>query len=390
MFRSSGLIVLMFSSVMFFAGCAKKDPPPMAPPAPLVTVVAAVSKNVPLYLDEIGKSGASESVTVTPQVAGRITERFFEDGAQLKKDQPLFTIDPRPYRAQLDAAQAQLAQSRAALDLANSQLKMYASIANTRAVSQLDYETKKNTVALDEAQVQAAQATVENAKLNLEYCYIHSPINGRAGVRLVDVGNVVQANTTGLLLIQRLDPIYADFTITESDLPGVRREMTLGSLKVLVRIPSDPENGGRAGVLTFLDNSVQNGTGTVHLRATVSNQDHHFWPGQFVNVRLILATKAGAVLVPAQATQISQQGQFVYVVKSDGTAELRPVTVGQRQGDDVVVTKGLANGERVVVTGQLAVHPGAKVRVDAGMPGQPSGVNPAGGAGGNAVGGGKS
>jgi multidrug efflux system membrane fusion protein len=204
------------------------------------------------------------------------------------------------------------------------------------------------------------------------------------------VGNVVQANTTGLLLIQRLDPIYADFTITESDLPGVRREMTLGSLKVLVRIPSDPENGGRAGVLTFLDNSVQNGTGTVHLRATVSNQDHHFWPGQFVNVRLILATKAGAVLVPAQATQISQQGQFVYVVKSDGTAELRPVTVGQRQGDDVVVTKGLANGERVVVTGQLAVHPGAKVRVDAGMPGQPSGVNPAGGAGGNAVGGGKS
>ncbi len=305
---------------------------------------------------------------------------MFEDGAQLKKDQPLFTIDPRPYQAQLDAAQAQLAQSRAALDLANTQLKMYASIADTRAVSQLDFETKKNTVALDDAQVQAAEAAVENARLNLEYCHIRSPIDGRAGARLVDVGNVVQANTTSLLLIQKLDPIYADFTVTESDLPEVRRQMDRGSLRVLVRIPSDPENGGRSGELTFLDNSVQNGTGTVGLRATIPNADHHFWPGQFVNVRLILATAKGAVLIPNQAAQISQQGPFVYVIKSDGTAELRPVTLGQQQGDDVVVTKGLSDGEVVVVTGQLAVHPGAKVRVETDAPAQmPPGSNPAAG-----------
>ena len=173
-----------------------------------MTVVRASAHDVPVYLDEIGKSGAYESVTVTPQVAGRILERHFQDGAELKKDQLLFSVDPRPYQAQLDVASAQLAQSKAALDLANTQLKMYASISDTRAVSQLDFETKKNTVALDEAQVQAAQAAVEDAQLNLEYCYIHSPIDGRAGARLVDVGNVVQANTTGLLLIQRLDPIY--------------------------------------------------------------------------------------------------------------------------------------------------------------------------------------
>ncbi len=214
-------------------GLRKKSTEAAGPPqfAPLVTVARATAHDVPVYLDEIGRSGAFESVTVTPQISGRITERHFEDGAELKKDQLLFTIDPRPYQAQLDSAQAQLAQSKAALELANTQLKMYASIADTRAVSQLDFETKKNTVAVDQAQVQAAEAAVETAKLNLEYCYIRSPIDGRAGARLVDVGNVVQANTTGLLLIQRFDPIYADFTVTEGDLPEVQRELAKGTLQ---------------------------------------------------------------------------------------------------------------------------------------------------------------
>jgi multidrug efflux system membrane fusion protein len=261
--------VLSIAVLLAASGCKQTSAQaPFQMPPPPVTGARTVAHDVPVYLDEIGKSGAFEAVTVTPQIPGRITERLFEDGAQLKKDQPLFTIDTRPYQAQLDAAQAQLAQSRAALDLANTQLKMYASIADTRAVSQLDFETKKNTVALDEAQVQAAEAAVESARLNLEYCHIRSPIDGRAGARLVDVGNVVQANTTSLLLIQKLDPIYADFTVTEADLPDVRRQMDRGTLKVLVRIPSDPENTGRGGELTFLDNAVQNGSGTVGLRAT--------------------------------------------------------------------------------------------------------------------------
>jgi RND family efflux transporter MFP subunit len=184
--------LLLAMALLAASGCKTGSAQaPFQMPPPPVTVVKAVAHDVPVYLDEIGKSGAFEAVTVTPQIPGRITERLFDDGAQLKKNQPLFTIDPRPYQAQLDAASAQLAQSRAALDLANTQLKMYASIADTRAVSQLDYETKKNTVALDEAQVQAAEAAVENARLNLEYCHIVSPIDGRAGARLVDVGNVV-------------------------------------------------------------------------------------------------------------------------------------------------------------------------------------------------------
>jgi multidrug efflux system membrane fusion protein len=287
---------------------------------------------------------------------------------------------------QLDSAQAQLAQSKAALDLANTQLKMYASIANTRAVSQIDVETKKNTVAVDQAQVESAEAAVENAKLNLEYCYIHSPIDGRAGARLVDVGNVVQTNTTGLLLIQRLDPIYADFTVTEGDLPEVQRELAKGILQAKVRLPSDPPDRARDGKLTFVDNNVQNATGTVNLRATLPNADHHFWPGQFLNVTLVLATTKGAVLIPNQATQISQQGPYVFVVKADGTAELRQVTLGQRQGDTVVVTKGVSAGESVIVTGQLTVMPGAKVRMqgegDAGNAppgGAPTGKSPSAG-----------
>jgi multidrug efflux system membrane fusion protein len=367
------LAILLASS-----GCSKKSTQAAGPPqfAPLVTVARATAHDVPIYLEEIGRSGAFESVTVTPQISGRITERHFQDGAELEKGQLLFTIDPRPFQAQLDSAQAQLAQSRAALDLAKTQLKMYDSIANTRAISQLDLETKKNTVAVDEAQVQTSEAAVENAKLNLEYCYIHSPIDGRAGMRLVDVGNVVQTNTTGLLLIQRLDPIYADFTITEADLPEVQRQLARGTLQALVRIPADPPNRAREGKLTFVDNTVQNATGTVNLRATTANSDHHFWPGQFVNVTLVLSTAKAAVLIPNQATQISQQGSYVYVVKSDGTAELRPITLGQRQGDDVVVTKGVAAGEQVVVTGQLTVAPGAKVRVqEAGPANGPGGAS---------------
>ena len=363
--RAVGMIPAL-AVLLALSGCAKKSTQAAGPPpqfAPLVTVARATARDVPVYLEEIGRSGAFESVTVTPQISGRIIQRDFEDGAELKKDQLLFTIDPRPYQAQLDSAQAQLAESKAALDLANTQLKMYASIANTRAVTQMDMETRKNTVAVDEAQVQAAEAAVENAKLNMEYCYIRSPIDGRAGARLVDVGNVVQTNTTGLLLIQRMDPIYADFTVTEGDLPEVQRELARGSLKTLVRIPSDDPKRARDGKLTFLDNNVQNATGTVNLRATVPNADHHFWPGQFVNVTLVLATSKGAVLVPSEATQISQQGPYVYVVKPNDTVELRLITQGQRQGDDVVVTKGVADGERVVVTGQLTLMPGAKVHV---------------------------
>jgi membrane fusion protein, multidrug efflux system len=335
-----------------------------AMPPPLVTAVRATTQDVPRYLDEIGRNAAFESVTITPQVSGRIVERHFQDGENLGSGQLLFVIDPRPYKAQVDSALAALAQAKAALDLANIQFKRDQEVIGQKAISQQDYDTKKNTVDVDEALVEAAAAALETAKINLDYCYIHSPIDGRAGARLVDVGNVVQPNTTSLLSIQRLDPIYANFTITEGDLPAVQKQMSNGTLKAAVRLPSDPENTAKSGRVEFLDNAVQNGTGTVNLRATLSNSDHHFWPGQFVDVKLVLSTEKGAVLIPNQAAQISQRGPFVYVVKSDDTAELRPVKLGQRQGDQVVVTEGIAPNELVVLAGQMLVRPGGKVRVD--------------------------
>jgi multidrug efflux system membrane fusion protein len=366
--KLKGILGLMASNILLIAAAGCNRGPVQAaagarPEGTLVTVATTTATDVPVYLDEIGRNGAFESVTVTPQVGGRITERHFEDGANLTKGQLLFVIDPRPYQAQLDSAQANLAQAKASLELAKIQFARDAELVGTKAISKQDYDTKKSTVDVDEAQVEAAEAALETARLNLEYCFIHSPIEGRAGARLVDVGNVVQANTTSLLLTQRLDPIYADFTITERDLPEVQKEMKRGTLKADVRLPSEPESAARIGKLTFLDNTVQNGTGTVNLRATIANPDHHFWPGQFVNVRLVLETKKGAVLVPNEATQISQKGFYVYVVKSDGTADIRLVKLGQRQGNDIVITDGLTAGENVVMTGQLTIIPGSKVRV---------------------------
>jgi len=336
-------------------------------PAPLVSVVRATVEDVPHYLDEIGRNGAFESVTVTPQVGGRIVERRFADGENLQAGQLLFVIDPRPYKAQLDAAQAALAQAKAALDLARIEFARDQEVIGARAISQQDYDTKKNAVDVDQAQVESAEAALETAKLNLEYCYIHSPINGRAGARLVDMGNVVQANSTSLLSIQRIDPIYANFTITENDLPAVQKQMSAGMLRAAVRLPSDPENAARNGRVEFLDNAVQNGSGTVNLRATLSNADHHFWPGQFVDVKLILNTQKQAVLIPNEAAQISQKGPFVYVIKSDDTAELRPIKLGQREGSQVVVMEGVAPDERIVLAGQMLVRPGGKVRVAASL-----------------------
>jgi multidrug efflux system membrane fusion protein len=367
---AAGLIL----SVSMGCGRGSVQAAPPATPAPLVTVVKATAQDVPWYLDEIGKNAAFESVTVTPQVGGRVVERHFRDGDQLRRGQLLFVIDPRPFKAEVDSAQASLAQANAALDYDKIQLTRYGEVVGTRAVSKSDYDTKKNAVDVDQAKVDAAEASLTTAKLNLEYCYIHSPIEGRAGARLVDVGNVVQANSTPLLSIQRIDPIYANFTVTERDLPQVQQGLSAGTLKAAVRLPSDSGNAARSGRVEFLDNSVQSGSGTVTLRATVRNSDHHFWPGQFVNVRLVLATEKGAVLIPNQAAQISQQGPFVYVLKSDDTAEPRPVKLGQRQGDQVVVTEGVSANDRVVLTGQMLVRPGSKVRIggDNGLPPAPA------------------
>ena len=350
---------------LIFAGLAACNKKPEAnferPPAP-VTVARAVARDVPVYIDAVGKTVAREVVSVQPQVAGRVTQIHFTDGANVKIGDLLFTIDPRPYQAQLNQAEANVAQAEAALSLAKVNFARVEKVSDPRAVSRQDFDARKSAVESAEATLKQNRAAVENARLNLEYCTIRSPINGRAGQRAVDVGNVVSANNGSLLVIQRLDPIYADFTVTESELSGVQRNMAKQALKVEVRLPDDGTEP-REGNLTFLDNSVQEGSGTVKLRATLNNNDRSLWPGRFVKVRLILQTQRDAVLVPADAPQLSAKGPFVYVVKPDSSAELRPVKVGQRQEDLIVIKDGLKADERVVVSGQLGVTPGGKVRV---------------------------
>src|SRR5437867_5846602 len=320
---------------------------PAQPPARPALVAKVVAKDVPVYLDEIGTCAAYETVQVQAQVSGQIIARHFQDGSDVKQGDPLFTIDPRPYQATLDQAKAQ-----AALDQAT--LKRQEDLRARKVISQQDYDTAV-------ANARKSQAAAEAAQVNLDYCYIKSPINGRVGLRNVDVGNLVGPSTPPLVTIQGLDPIYTDFTVAENDLPLVRRYIGGPNVKVQTYLP-DGSIAPRTGDLYFIDNAVQPGSGTVKARAVTPNPDRALWPSEFVQVRFILDTLKNAMLVPSQAVQISQSGPFVFVVKADNTVDLRPVKPGQRQdGDMTVIQDGVQPGETVVVTGQLALAPGTKV-----------------------------
>ena len=319
-----------------------------AQPAPRpATVAKAIAKDVPLYLDEIGTCSAYETVLVQAQVSGVIIGRHFQDGSEVKKGDLLFTIDPRPFQAVLDQAKAQ-----AALDQVT--LKRQQDLRGRNVIAQQDYDTAL-------ANAQKSQAATEAAQVNLDWCYIKSPINGRIGLRNVDVGNLVGPTTGSLVTIQGLDPIYTDFTVAQNDLPLVRKYLGGPNLKVQTYL-ADGSITPRLGDLYFIDKAVQPGSGTVKVRGVTPNPDRALWPSEFVLVRFILDTLKDATLVPTQAVQISQAGPFVFVVKSDNTVELRPVTPGQRQeGDLTVIENGVKPDETVVVTGQLALAPGAKI-----------------------------
>jgi multidrug efflux system membrane fusion protein len=401
------LLLLAILPVTLFAGCSKNSAQQGfdRPPAP-VSVTAAVAEDVPTYLDAIGKTVAREVVTIQPQVSGRITKIHFTDGANVRKGDMLFTIDTRPFEASLVQAQANVSKDQAlkkqaeanlAREIAQAkwgevQVNRYRVLAEQGVVAREQYEELRANQDSLNANVGSARAAVnsaaetikvdtaaiESAKVQLSYCFIRAPIDGRAGQRLVDVGNVVNPggpsgnngssgdktnSTNGLLVIERLDPIYADFTISQNSLVEVQQQMRAGRLRTEVRLP-EVEGQMVVGQLTFLNNAVADTTGTVSLRATIANGGHIFWPGRFVNIRLVLNTIHQAVLVPASAPQMSAKGSFVYVVKQDSTAEQRPVTLGQRQGELVVVENGVAAGESVVTTGQIGVTPGGKVHIE--------------------------
>ncbi len=343
----AGGVILVIAVLLVVRAIGNRKKPAPPPPPRIVLVSKVVQKDVPIYLDEIGTCAAYETVQVQAQVSGQILERNFQDGADVKKGDLLFTIDPRPYQAALEQAQAQ-----ATLDQIT--MKRQQELRARNVISPQDLDTSQANAHKSEAATKAAQ-------VNLDYCYIKSPINGRVGLRNVDVGNVVGPTSPPLVMIQGLDPIYTDFTVSETDLPLVRKYLGGANVKVQTYSP-DEKAAPRMGDLYFIDTAVQPGSGTVKARGVTPNPDHAFWPSEFVRVRFILDTIKNARLVPSQAVQISQGGPFIFVLKPDNTVDLRPVKPGQRQdGDLQVIESGINPNETVVVTGQLALAPGTKV-----------------------------
>lgn len=358
------------------AGCSRQagPPPAVAPPPVPVTVAAVEVGPVPVQLKAIGTVRACSSVLVKPQVNGKILKRYFAEGDRVPAGQLLFSIDPAPFEAVLQRAEANLQHSRANLlrdqalaRNAEADVKRYAELVAKDYVTRQQYDTVvanadalKATLMADEAAVRADEASIRGAKLDLDYCSIYAPIGGRVGDILVYPGNIVKLNDTGLVNIYEVQPIYVDFPVPEQYLTMVREYLRIKPLEILATIP-DTELPAERGRLTFLDSIVDSDTGTLRLRGTFDNERGVLWPGQFVETLLTLTVEENALYVPAHSVQVGQAGQFVFVVDAADTAATRPVTVSRTVGERSVVSRGLKAGERVVTDGQLRLVTGSKV-----------------------------
>jgi multidrug efflux system membrane fusion protein len=372
-------------------------------PVPVV-VATVMQKDVPVNIDVIGNVEAYSTISVKAQVGGQLTKVNFQEGDYVKQDDLLFNIDPRPFQGQLNQAQAQLSQAQAnalrdnailsqaeanlARDTANqkyaeTEAGRYAKLleqgivsreqsdqihANADALAQTiqadkaAIESARAQIGADKATIASAESSVENAKVQLGYATIRSPIDGRTGNLAVKQGNIVTANTMELMTIAQVHPIYVTFSVPEAQLGEIKKYMAEGKLPVRVQ-SQDDGSIVEPGVLTFIDNTVDSSTGTIKLKGTFPNQDNKLWPGEFVRVTLRLTTRPNAVVVPNQAVQTGQDGQFVYVVKQDQTVEMRPVVTSTRVDQDLVVDSGLTPGETIVTEGQLRLAPNSRVQL---------------------------
>ncbi|TMI21572.1 MAG: efflux RND transporter periplasmic adaptor subunit [Betaproteobacteria bacterium] len=333
------------------------------PPAVPVTVAPVVQETVPIELRAIGNVEAYSTVALKARVDGQIVEVNFREGAPVKKGEILFRIDPRPYEAALRQAEANALRDAAARNHARSQDRRYQELLEKNFVSKEAYAQIRTNAETAEAVAKASQAALENARLNLEYCTIRSPLDGYVGKALLQAGNLVKANDVSpLVVINQVRPIYVNFALPEQNLPEVRRFQGLSKLAVEA-LSSDPQQPSTQGQLIFIDNAVDPSTGTIRLRAQFGNADAALWPGQFVNVSVRLYEQADALIVPAQAVQTGPEGQYVYVVGDDLLADLRRIKVQRIDGERAIVASGLAKGDRVVTRGQLRLGPKTKVQL---------------------------
>jgi multidrug efflux system membrane fusion protein len=334
-----------------------KAPPPRMTAVPILAATVE-QKDVPLQVKAIGAVEAYSNVSVKTQITGELTGVHFKEGQDVNKGQLLFTLDKRAFEATLKQAQGMLAKDQAQAANARAQAKRYESLNKAGVVSKEEYEQMQSNADALDAAVLADQATVDNARVQLVYCTIYSPIDGRTGPLLIHQGNMIKANDTPFLVsINQVQPIYATFTVPEQNLADIKRYSGQGRLRVQAFIPNDTR-GPAGGWLSFIDNTVDQATGTIKLKGEFANADRRLWPGQFVDVVLTLAQQPNAIVVPSQAIQNGQSGQFVLVIKPDMTVEARPVTLDRSTDGQAVISKGLAAGEQVVTDGQLRLVPG--------------------------------
>jgi multidrug efflux system membrane fusion protein len=357
----SGLLLAAALLATGLAGCSKPKEKPKDEAVP-VTVGKVEQRDVPISVSAIGSVQPLSTVAVKALVSGQLERVWFREGEDVTRGQRLFTIDPRPYQASLSEARANLARDEASLRNAEAQAKRYVELVKKDYVTREEYDRITSSAEAAGAVVAADRATVQNAQLQVSYCEIRSPMDGRTGSLQVHAGNLVKASdTTPLVTINQVSPVYVNFAVPESALNAIRAQGGAG-----VPVSATPKESGQAvaqGTLTFVDNAVDPQTGTITLKGTFPNRDRALWPGQFVNVNLTLQTRAGATVVSSRAVQVGQKGQYVYVVKSDNGVEMRPVNVFQTVGQDSIIQSGLTPGETVVMDGQLRLTPKSKVEV---------------------------
>jgi multidrug efflux system membrane fusion protein len=347
--------------LLVVVSCSKKDQGPKQPMSVPVAVGKVMQKDVPVQIKAVGTVEAQSSVLLKPQVGGVITKIAFQEGQLVKKGDLLATIDARPFEATLAQAEANLNKEIAQAKTARELAARYESLVKKDYVTKEQYDQVRTNAEALEASAEADRAAVQNAKLQVNYCTIRSPISGRTGKIMVHAGNVVKANETDIVQIHQIDPIYVRFAVPEENLSDINRYQASKKLSV---VAGEKSGQNRAtGTLTFIDNQVDVNTGTITLKGEFNNPKGILWPGEFVDVTLILTTRPQAVVVPSAAVESGQKGPFVFVVKPDMTAELRTVQVGDTIGDETVVEKGLNPGETVVTDGQLRLLPGSKVEV---------------------------
>jgi multidrug efflux system membrane fusion protein len=360
--KSAGLRAAVCAAIAAsILGCAEQKEKPHEERVP-VTVATAEQRDVPVQVKAIGSVQPIQTVAIRALVAGQLQRVWFREGEDVHKGQMLFTIDPRPYQATLAQAEANLARDEAQARNAESEATRYAELVKKDYVTREEYDKFKSGAEAARAVVSADRAAVQNAQLQLAYCEIRSPLDGRTGSVQVQTGNLVKANdTTPLVTINQITPVYVTFSVPEAQLGDVRAR-GLGN----VPVSASPQQGGapvQGGKLTFVDNAVDPQTGTITLKATFANEGRVLWPGEFVNVAVTLSNRANATVVPLQAVQNGQRGQYVYVVTDGNGVQMRPVTVVQQLETQAVIGRGVNPGDTVVTDGQIRLTPKSKVDV---------------------------